>query len=721
MKMRRVIMIISGIVLIGQAYSQNSLNDLNVILKNNFEDNTLGTYLVNEYNSDWMNPPWNSRQSTTKIESDDSNIENSSNALKIFYPANSLGPDEGGAQWWTYLPKKYDEIYVSYDLMFMPGFQFQKGGKLPSVKGGTFSSGVNMPDGYNGFSGGLMFKENGEITFYIYYPDSKVPDYGDSFRWGTEYTSTAFEPSSIRIYNNSSVRPRCVPGKWYNITYRMVLNTINTNGKGNYDGILEAYFDGKLVTQVSNILFRHTTSLGIDCMRLYTFFGGNTDEWRNPISEWMKIDNVLLFTYKDEINVPRGNKLSSTDRLLNYWRNFKDTPANLTEPYEFKSTAHTTSTITLNWEDKSSNEQGFQLERTTSININGDFEPIAKIAANTNSYTDTGLYPDRMYYYRIKAFNSTGSSSYATLQQATSPVLPTNAEKAGFVEIFANASEASNRRALPVTMLESGIISGITIYHNGGAGKALLGIYSTYETLPGQRIAITSPTPVNTSAGWQTFKLTAPVEVSKGSTIWLAWVFENGISLRYTSGEPGRAQSEETYAGGMPEVFGGSEVSASVYSIYANYVPVPTPAKIPDPPSNLHLTQSDHASATIGWNDNAQNEIGFEIERINTADDTRKTFAMESNAVKLEDNSLAENTTYQYRIRAFNAEGSSAWSELLTVMTPQKETDTPVVTEPVDPANNRPVMTNQQFNISEQSLKDNILGSVAASDPDGQK
>lgn len=329
--MRRDLLVFIVCILISiNASGQNSLNDLNIVFKHDFENNTLGSYLTEEYKRDWLNPEWNSRQTTTKIVEDANSLSNPTKTLQLFYPESSLGPQEGGAQWWTKLQKNHNELYISYDLMFMPGFQFQKGGKLPSVMGGNVVS-LKAPTGYDGFTGGLMFKEDGKIVFYIYYADTPHEG-GITVSWGVDsYKETTFAPSKALVNYASGTPSRAIPGKWHNVTYRIVLNTINETGKGNYDGIMEAYFDGKLVTQVSQILFRHTYDLGIDVMRMYSFFGGSTDDWRNPISEWLKVDNFLLFTYKDGINVPRGNKLSPTDRTINFWRNFNNS-VDISEP-----------------------------------------------------------------------------------------------------------------------------------------------------------------------------------------------------------------------------------------------------------------------------------------------------------------------------------------------------------------------------------------------------
>jgi hypothetical protein len=311
-------------------FSQNSLDDLNVILKQDFENNTVGNYNLSEWEKDWSYPEWCNRQSELDISQDPNDTDNPSKLLQIYYPANSLGPEEGGTNWWTGLNAKYNEMYVSYDIMFMPGFQYQKGGKLPSIKGGSVETlgDFNRPDGYDGFAAGMMFKEDGRLVFYIYYPDSKVDVYGETFTWGlSNYPAEYFYPSKVKFGYAKGEASYATPGVWHNITYRTVLNTVNSDGNGNLDGILEAYFDGELVLQITNLLWRQTNNLGIDCFRTVTFFGGSADEWRNPISEWLKVDNILLYTYKDQMDVPRGNELSPSNRVINYWRNFGKVPA----------------------------------------------------------------------------------------------------------------------------------------------------------------------------------------------------------------------------------------------------------------------------------------------------------------------------------------------------------------------------------------------------------
>ena len=169
----------------------------------------------------------------------------------------------------------------------------------------------------------------------------------------------------------------------------------------------------------------------------------------------------------------------------------------------------------------------------------------------------------------------------------------------GNTDVYPQSNAVIWRRALPVTFTENGYIQSISIYHNGGTGNMLLGVYNDNSGLPGSLLGVTSSTPVNGAEGWQTISLANTVYVNSGQTIWLSWVFQNGVSVRYTSGTPGRAQSGETWSSGMPASFGSSSIGSTKFSIYCIYskqnnqpdvtVPVITEFNIPPTYSSLTL------------------------------------------------------------------------------------------------------------------------------------
>lgn len=73
--------------------------------------------------------------------------------------------------------------------------------------------------------------------------------------------------------------------------------------------------------------------------------------------------------------------------------------------------------IRLDWLDASNNEDGFIIERAVDPNLIW-FE-IDTVGPNVTSYTDSGLPADSTYFYRVRAFNSAGSSTPSNVAGAT--------------------------------------------------------------------------------------------------------------------------------------------------------------------------------------------------------------------------------------------------------------------------------------------------------------
>ena len=68
----------------------------------------------------------------------------------------------------------------------------------------------------------------------------------------------------------------------------------------------------------------------------------------------------------------------------------------------------TATSIALTWTDRSSNEDGFVVERRTGTS--GAWSTIATLPANTRSYTDNAVAAATIYHFRVRAFNAGGDS-----------------------------------------------------------------------------------------------------------------------------------------------------------------------------------------------------------------------------------------------------------------------------------------------------------------------
>ena len=88
-----------------------------------------------------------------------------------------------------------------------------------------------------------------------------------------------------------------------------------------------------------------------------------------------------------------------------------------TAPSDLSATATSSSTIVLSWTDNSLVESAFEVERKTGSE--GTYSQIATVDANVTTYSDTGLSESTTYYYRVRAYNSAGNSTYSDEADAT--------------------------------------------------------------------------------------------------------------------------------------------------------------------------------------------------------------------------------------------------------------------------------------------------------------
>lgn len=80
------------------------------------------------------------------------------------------------------------------------------------------------------------------------------------------------------------------------------------------------------------------------------------------------------------------------------------------------ATATSDSSVGLAW-TADANENGYRIERAAGTG--GAFSEIATAGANEATYSNTGLTPGTTYSYRVRAFNSSGNSSYSDPVSAT--------------------------------------------------------------------------------------------------------------------------------------------------------------------------------------------------------------------------------------------------------------------------------------------------------------
>lgn len=90
----------------------------------------------------------------------------------------------------------------------------------------------------------------------------------------------------------------------------------------------------------------------------------------------------------------------------------------------------------------------------------------------------------------------------------------------------------------------------------------------------------------------------------------------------------------------------------------------------PAAPSSLTATAAACDQINLAWSDNSDNESGFEIERSLNGVSFTPLNSVGANVTSFADTTVAEDTTYYYRVNATNSAGDSGYSNIANDTTP---------------------------------------------------
>jgi len=250
-----------------------------------FNNNTLGNYLNAEYRADWNQPDptsFSTYENPTMEQEADPDYDK---FMRGYFPIGTYSAAYGW-NWYKIFSPGYTELWMSYDVRFKSGFDWVIGGKIPSIAMVNTMSGLPA-DETQGGSARIMWKEDGQLVGYVTHQD-KYGLFGDTWFWNTDSVDTT--PYAI------------VSGQWYNLSVRVVRNTI-----GQHNGILEYFVDGVKKFGRYNIEWVADPSLYWTHLYISAFFGGSTIDWATTRNEEIDTDNYVSWTYTSTApNVPRG-------------------------------------------------------------------------------------------------------------------------------------------------------------------------------------------------------------------------------------------------------------------------------------------------------------------------------------------------------------------------------------------------------------------------------
>ena len=97
--------------------------------------------------------------------------------------------------------------------------------------------------------------------------------------------------------------------------------------------------------------------------------------------------------------------------------------------------------------------------------------------------------------------------------------------------------------------------------------------------------------------------------------------------------------------------------------------PPPTP---PAAPGSLMASAVSKSQINLAWTDHSDNESGFQIEPSTDGNVFTQIATVGANVTSIANTGLKANKTYWYRVRAYNAVGASAYSNVVSATTPRR-------------------------------------------------
>jgi phosphodiesterase/alkaline phosphatase D-like protein len=363
-------------------------------------------------------------------------------------------------------------------------------------------------------------------------------------------------------------------------------------------------------------------------------------------------------------------------------------------PVATSATSVTASSCTANW-GSVTGATGYRLDVSTASDFSSFVSGYNNLAVAGTSQSITGLGGGATYYYRVRAENASGASANSnTISQLLIPAAPTAtaatsvtatsftanwgsvtgatgyrldvstaSDFSSFVSGYSNLAVAGTSQSV------TGLTSGVTYYYRVRAEDAT-GTSANSNTISQQT---TSSAPVATAAtSITTTSFTANWGSVTGATGYRLDVSIDNNFGSFVSGYnnlavPGTSQSVTGLTAGTTYYYRVRAESGAGTSGNSNVI---TAVTLPPAPTATAATSVQTNSFTANWN-SVTGATGY---RLDVSADGFSTFVTGFNNLAVAGTSqsvtgLSGGTTYSYRVRAENASGVSANSNVINQLT----------------------------------------------------
>jgi C1A family cysteine protease len=279
-------------------------------------------------------------------------------------------------------------------------------------------------------------------------------------------------------------------------------------------------------------------------------------------------------------------------------------------PNNLTATAVSSSQINLSWTDNSDNETGFAIERCQGTGCT-NFGQIATVGANITTYSNSNLTGNTTYTYKVRAYNAGGNSGYSNTVSVTTP-------------FPSHPAAPSNLTATAVS--SSQIDLSWTDNSDNETGFMI------------ERCAGTTCSYISLGSNATSYS-------DKGLTSNTIYTYK--IKASNSGGDSAYSDS----------------ATATTLTV-----------SLPSAPINLTATAISKTQIKLSWVDTSNNETGFKIERCQGSGCTNfaQIATVGPNVITYKNSGLRRGTAYSYRLRSYNADGNSTYSNTASIQMPAR-------------------------------------------------
>ena len=274
------------------------------------------------------------------------------------------------------------------------------------------------------------------------------------------------------------------------------------------------------------------------------------------------------------------------------------------QPTEVTATVLSSTSISVQWTDQSDNEVSFRVERCAGSDSCTNFATVATLGVNVTSYGDADVVVNQIYRYRIFAVNPVGDSPESSIVTANTllPDAPST---------LVATTQSASQVALTWT--------------DNATNESL------YRVERCDDVSCTTPVVVAT------------------------------LPAGTTSFQDATVAPEDTYC---YRVVAENVAGKSAFSTVQC-----ASTALPGAPTTLSTILLSSSSIRLLWSDNSVDESGFKIERCAGPGCGGASFTqiatVAPGTATYDDAGLSLNTQYRYRVRAFNAAGNTAYTDIV--------------------------------------------------------